>query len=191
MTLRKIATIGNPVLRQLARTLSQSELSSPPMQTLIDDMIATMHDADGAGIAAPQVYESVQICVIEIAKNPRYPERPSIPLTVLVNPVLTPQTDETFEHAEGCLSVPNLRAIVPRFCEIRVQAWDHRGENLDFIAKGLTAGVYQHEIDHLQGQLFLDRVQNTKTITTWADFDRFHRAAFAETAKRIVQRFGQ
>src|SRR6478735_165680 len=102
VAIRKIAQLGEPVLRRVARPLSVSELESPAIQTLIDDMIDTMHDADGAGLAAPQVYESVQLCVIEIASNPRYPDALDIPLTVLVNPVITPQVESPLDQlAEG------------------------------------------------------------------------------------------
>ncbi len=190
MALRKIATIGHPVLRQVARTLTREELASPPMQQLIDDLVETMRDASGAGIAANQVHEPVRICVIEIANNPRYPYMPNWPLTVLVNPVVTPTTDETFANYEGCLSVPNLRGQVPRFTAVRVRAWDRAGAEVDFEVKGLTAGTFQHELDHLDGKLFVDGVVDPRTLTTWGDFERFHREAFVERAKALVARFG-
>jgi peptide deformylase len=190
MALRKIATIGHPILRQPARELTREELGSAPLQRLVDDMVDTMRDASGAGIAANQVYEAVRVCVIEIKDNPRYPYKPNWPLTVLVNPVVVPTTDETFMNFEGCLSVPNLRGQVPRFTGVRVRAWDRRGKDLDFEVKGLTAGTFQHELDHLDGQLFVDRVTDTKTLCTWADFDRFHKDEFVERAKALVARFG-
>ncbi len=190
MALRKIATIGHPVLRQTARELTRDELTSAPMQRLVDDMVDTMRDAAGAGIAANQVYEAVRICVIEIANNPRYPYKPNWPLTILVNPVVEPTTDETFMNFEGCLSVPNLRGQVPRFTGVRVRAWDRRGKELDFEVKGLTAGTFQHELDHLDGKLFVDRVTDTRTLATWAEFERHHRDAFVERAKALVARFG-
>src|ERR1700753_1694330 len=102
MAIRKIATIGHPVLREVARPLSRDELASQSIQTFIDDLIETMHDADGAGLAANQVYEPIQICAIEVRNNPRYPYKPNIPLTILVNPVLTPVDDEQFDNYEGC-----------------------------------------------------------------------------------------
>src|SRR5579859_8245037 len=128
MALRKIATIGHPVLRELARELARDELASGPMQRLIDDMVDTMRDANGAGIAANQVHEAVRVCVIEIADNPRYPYKPNWPLTVLVNPVVEATTDETFLNYEGCLSVPNLRGEVPRYTGVRVAAWDRHAQ---------------------------------------------------------------
>src|SRR5580698_10908496 len=130
MALRKIATIGHPVLREGARPLTREELASSRVQGLIDDMVETMRDASGAGIAANQVYEPVRICVIEVNKNPRYPYKPDWPLTVLVNPVVEARTDETFLNFEGCLSVPNLRGQVPRFTVVRVRAWNRAGEDV-------------------------------------------------------------
>src|SRR5215472_14531728 len=140
MALRKIATIGHPVLRQRAREVTGEELSSAPMQRLIDDLVDTMRDANGAGIAANQVYEAVRVCVIEVADNPRYPYKPNWPLTILVNPALEVTSDETFMNFEGCLSVPNLRGQVPRFTQVRVRAWDRNGASIDREVKGLTAG---------------------------------------------------
>jgi peptide deformylase len=190
MALRKIATIGHPVLREKARELTRDELANPVTQQLVDDMIDTMRDASGAGIAANQVYEPVRICVIEVDKNPRYPYKPDWPLTVLVNPRVEARTDETFANYEGCLSVPNLRGQVPRFTVVRVRAWDRRGNDLDFEVKGLTAGTFQHELDHLDGKLFVDRVVDTRTLCTWAEYDRFHRDDFVARAKALIARFG-
>jgi peptide deformylase len=190
MALRKIATIGHPVLREPARELSRGELASAPVQQLVSDMVDTMRDASGAGIAANQVYESVRICVIEVDKNPRYPYKPDWPLTVLVNPRVEAATDETFLNFEGCLSVPNLRGQVPRFTVARVRAWDREGQDLDFEVRGLTAGTFQHEVDHLDGKLFVDRVADTRTLCTWAEYDRFHREEFVARAKALVARFG-
>jgi peptide deformylase len=190
MALRKIATIGHPVLRQVARELTRDELGSAPVQRLVDDLVDTMRDASGAGIAANQVHEPVRVCVVEIKDNPRYPYLPGWPVTILVNPVVTPTTDETFLNFEGCLSVPNLRGQVPRFTSVHVRAWDRRGKDLEFEVKGLTAGTFQHELDHLDGRLFVDGVVDTRTLCTWTDFERFHRDAFVERAKALVARFG-
>jgi peptide deformylase len=190
MALRKIATIGHPVLRERTRELARGDLASAPVQQLVSDMVDTMRDASGAGIAANQVYESVRICVIEVDKNPRYPYKPDWPLTVLVNPRVEAATDETFLNFEGCLSVPNLRGQVPRFTVVRVRAWDRKGQDVDFEVRGLTAGTFQHEIDHLDGKLFVDRVADTRTLCTWAEYDRFHREEFVARAKALVVRFG-
>jgi peptide deformylase len=190
MALRKIATIGHPVLRQVARTLRRDEIDTPAVQGLIDDMVETMRDASGAGIAANQVYEPVRVCIIEVANNPRYPYKPNWPLTVLLNPIVEPTTDETFLNYEGCLSVPNLRGEVPRFTGVRVRAWDRQGKDVDFTVRGLTAGTFQHELDHLDGKLFVDRVVDTRSLCTWADFERFRRDEFVARAKALVARYG-
>jgi peptide deformylase len=190
MAVRDIATVGHPVLRQPTRELSVNELASPEMQRLIDDLIDTMRHANGAGIAANQVHESVRIAVIEVNDNPRYPYKPRIPLTVLVNPVLELLDDETVEINEGCLSVPNLRGNVFRHVTIRVQYLDRDGVAHDEVKRGLTAGTFQHECDHLDGKLFLDRVVDTTTLTTWEQFERFHRAAFMERITAFVERVG-
>ncbi|HEY3815624.1 MAG TPA: peptide deformylase [Polyangiaceae bacterium] len=190
MALRKIATIGHPVLRQVAREVTREELGTAPMQRLVDDLVDTMRDANGAGIAANQVHEAVRVCVVEIKDNPRYPYLPGWPLTILVNAVVVPTTEETFLNYEGCLSVPNLRGEVPRFTGVRVRAWDRRGKDLEFEVKGLTAGTFQHELDHLDGRLFVDGVVDTRTLCTWTDFERFHREAFVERAKALIARFG-
>jgi peptide deformylase len=190
MAIRKIATIGHPVLRQVARPLTKEELAKAETQTFIDDLIETMRDAAGAGIAANQVYEPIRICVIEVKDNPRYPYKPNYPLTVLVNPVVTLLSDERFDNYEGCLSVPNLRGQVKRAPMVSVKAWNRNGEELSFEVKGLTAGTFQHEVDHLDGKLFVDRVQDTTTLTTWADFERFHKDAFVERAKALVAKWG-
>ena len=190
MAIRKIATVGHPVLRQVARELTRDELRSEATQRFIDDLVETMRDAAGAGLAANQVYEPIRITAIEINKNPRYPYKPNYPLTILVNPVVTPTTEDTFLNYEGCLSVPNLRGEVRRFTGVRVQAWDREGNDLDFEVKGLTAGTFQHEVDHLDGKVFLDRVEDTRSLTTWADFERFHMASFVERAKALVATHG-
>ncbi|MDB4933079.1 MAG: Peptide deformylase [Labilithrix sp.] len=190
MAIRKIATLGHPVLRQLSRPLTRDELASPAVQAFIDDLVETMHDANGAGLAANQVYEPIRICAIEVRNNPRYPYKPNFPLTILVNPEVTPTTDDTFLNYEGCLSVPNLRGEVRRFTGVHVRAWDRHGKDVELDVKGLTAGTFQHEVDHLDGKVFLDRVEDTRSLATWADFERHHMAAFVERAKALVAKFG-
>jgi peptide deformylase len=190
VTLLKIAHVGHPVLRQRAREVGREELLSPAMQRFVDDLVETMRDANGAGLAAIQVHEPVRIFAVEVHDNPRYPYKPNIPLTIVVNPVITPLTTETFDNYEGCLSVPNLRGVVARFTEVRVTGWDRRGEPYDRHCRGLTAGTFQHENDHLDGTLFLDRVKDPKTLCTWAEFDRHHKQAFVERIVPFVKRMG-
>lgn len=192
MPFLKIATLGEPVLRERSREITREELLSPATQQFIDDLIDTMRDADGAGLAAPQVFNPVRICAIEVrGNNPRYPYKPAIPLTVLVNPVLTPLNEEQFENEEGCLSVNDLRGAVKRYAHIRVQGLDRHGAVVDFEARGLTAGTYQHEVDHLDGKVFVDRVVDPATLSTWKNWDRHRKAAFVERATAIVARWGQ
>jgi peptide deformylase len=190
VTLLKIAHIGHPVLRQRARELTREELLSAETQRFIDDLVETMRDANGAGLAAIQVHNPVRIFAVEVKDNPRYPYKPNIPLTILVNPVITPLTEETFDNYEGCLSVPNLRGVVQRFAEVRVTGWDRKGEPFERVARGLTAGTFQHENDHLDGRIFVDRVKDPTTLCTWAEFDRFHKAAFVERIVPFIQRMG-
>jgi peptide deformylase len=190
MTIRKIATVGHPVLREPAREVTANELASAEVQTLIDDLIETMRDANGAGIAANQVHEPVRIAVIEVDHNPRYPYKPPIPLTVVVNPILEPLDDELVEINEGCLSVPNLRGNVMRHVNVRVRYLDRHGVEHDEVKRGLTAGTFQHECDHLDGRLFLDRVADTKSLTTWEQFERHHRDAFVARITAFVERVG-
>ena len=190
VTLLKIAHIGHPVLRQRAREVSRDELLSEAMQRFIDDLVETMRDANGAGLAAIQVYEPVRIFAVEVKDNPRYPYKPNIPLTIVVNPVITPVGDEKFENYEGCLSVPNLRGIVERYAEVRVTGWDRTGAPFDRTARGLTAGTFQHENDHLDGTIFVDRVKDPRTLTTWAEFDRYHKQPFVERIVPFVKRMG-
>jgi peptide deformylase len=189
-TLRKIAQIGHPILRERAREVSPEELKSVSVQTFIDDLVATMRDASGAGLAANQVHEPIRVCAIEVKDNPRYPYKPNVPLTILVNPVLTPIGDETFENYEGCLSVPDLRGVVRRHAEIRVTALDRHGAPIDRVVKGVTAGTFQHECDHLDGKLFLDRVEDPTTLCTWKEFARRNEAAFRDRVLALVERYG-
>ena len=183
MAIRKIAQMGEPVLRRRADLVDPNEIAAPFIQTLIDDMIETMHDADGAGLAAPQVYESLQLCVIEVDQNPRYPQFEPIPLTVLINPVVTPlvgsvlsggelSVEDSFQMYEGCLSVPGMRGRVVRPRKVRVQALDRAGVALDFVWESFRAVVVQHETDHLLGTLYVDRA-DPKTLTFLREYQRF------------------
>ena len=190
MSVREIVTVGHPVLRQRAVEVTPEDLVLPDTQRFIDDLIDTMRDANGAGLAANQIHETVRVCVIEVNQNPRYPYKPDIPLTILVNPVLTPLGTDRYENNEGCLSVPNLRGNVWRHLSVRVQALDRDGGVIDDVKHGLTAGTFQHEVDHLDGVLFVDRVDDPTTLSTWEQFDRHHRAAFVERISELVARVG-
>ena len=191
MSVREIVTVGHPVLRQRTREVTLEELKSPKVQQLIDDMIETMRDAAGAGIAANQVGETLRIAIAEVrANHPRYPYKPQIPLTVFVNPVIDVLDEETDWVNEGCLSIPGMRGVVDRHMHIRVRYLDRDGNAHDEVKQGLTAGTFQHEVDHLDGILFLDRVTDPRTFTDWEQFNRFHKDAFVTHAEEIVARTG-
>ena len=172
MAILKIARLGHPLLRQPAKPVPVDQIRSPEAQRFIDDLIETMREYDGAGLAANQVHTPQQICVIEVLENPRYPDAPHVPLTVVVNPVVTPLGDEMEEGWEGCLSVPDLRGMVPRYTAVRLQCYDREGQPLDLIAKEFFARVIQHETDHLNGIVYLDRMRDLSTLCHTAEWNK-------------------
>ncbi len=184
MTVRAILSIGHPTLRIPADAVPQAEIASERVQGVVDDLIDTMRHANGAGLAANQIGETVRIVVIEVNDNPRYPYKPPIPLTVAINPELQVLDDETVVINEGCLSVP-LRGDVVRSINLRVRYFDRHGTEHCAGARGLTAGTWQHECDHLDGILITDRA-DPATLTTWDEFERHHRAAFIERITRFT-----
>ena len=173
MAILKVARLGHPVLRTVAAPVPVPEIRLPETQRLIDDMIETMREYNGAGLSATQVHTLKQIAVIEVLSNPRYPDAPQIPLTVIVNPIVTPLTDAMEEGWEGCLSIPDLRGLVPRYTEVRLQAYDRAGEPVSLIAKDFFARVIQHETDHLNGVVFLDRMKDLSTLTHLAEWNKY------------------
>jgi peptide deformylase len=177
VAIRKIAQLGEPLLRQTALPVRLDELGE--LQGLIDDMIETMRDADGAGLAAPQVYEPLRLTVIEVSENRRYPAFEPVPLTVLVNPVVTPITGpgelgpaDVVEMYEGCLSVAGVRGRVRRPRRVRVTAHDRLGQPLEFTWEGVRAAIVQHEVDHLDGVLFVDRA-DPRSLTFLREYERY------------------
>ncbi|HWO42888.1 MAG TPA: peptide deformylase [Candidatus Eisenbacteria bacterium] len=173
MSILKVARLGHPVLRRVTQRLSLEELRGSETQKLIDDMIETMKEYDGVGLAADQVHESKQIAVLEVANNPRYPEKSHVPLTILVNPDVKPLSGEVEEDWEGCLSIPDLRGKVPRYKQIEVRAWDRHGREMHFTAVDFHARVIQHEWDHLNGKVYLDRMREFSTLCFLAEFARY------------------
>jgi len=173
MAILKVARLGHPVLRQRAESVAAGDIHSAHLQQLIDDMIETMHEYDGAGLAANQVHVPRQIAVIEVAKNPRYPEAPEIPLTVIINPVVTPLTDEMEDGWEGCLSVPDMRGVVPRYTAVRLECLDREGRPVSLVAKEFFARVIQHETDHLNGIVYVDRIRDMRTLSHIAEWQRY------------------
>lgn len=179
MAIRKIAQMGHPVLRRRAEEVPPAEIGSAFIQTLIDDMIETMRDAHGAGIAAPQVHEPVRISVIEVHQSARYPDMPEIPLSVLVNPIVEPLVAvepladrDAIAMYEGCLSVDGLHGRVRRPRRVRVRALDREGRSVELTWEGLRAAVVQHETDHLDGILFIDRA-DPKTLCFLPEYERY------------------
>lgn len=169
----KVARLGNPILRHEAKKVSLGQLDSAGFQAFLQDMIQTMREYDGVGIAAPQVHVGVQWVVIEAEHNPRYPRAPRIPLTVLINPRVQPLSKKKVYDWEGCLSVEGLRGRVPRWQSVRVEAYNVKGKKVRFKASGFLARVIQHEWDHLRGKVFLDRMDDMRTLTHLTEHARF------------------
>ena len=190
MSVREVVAIGDPVLRQRARELSGDEIASTEIQLLIDDLIETKRATHGAGIAANQVGEAVRVAIVEVEEgNPRYPYKPPVPLTVIVNPTIEPLGEGSVEINEGCLSVPDLRGSLERHLAIRVRYLDRHGEEHEETRRGLTAGTFQHEVDHLDGILFVDRA-DPRTFATWEQFDRHQRDEFVRRVTRLEEELG-
>jgi len=169
MSILKVARMGHPVLRAKARALDRAAITSADVQRLIDDMIETMIEYHGVGLAAPQVHEGVRLFVAAIGEGP---EDGSAPI-VIVNPELTVVGPDVEEDWEGCLSIPDVRGRVPRAREIRVRAFDRHGERLEMLAHDYPARVIQHETDHLDGILFFDRMRSLDSLTFLEEYSRF------------------
>jgi len=168
MSILKVSHLGHPVLRMQTKRLAKDALASPAIQTLIDNMMATMVEHYGVGLAANQVHESLAIAVIE-----SHGPRGTIPMTVVVNPEITVLDEELIDDWEGCLSIPELRGRVPRYRKLRVDALDRHGNKLQFVAENFFARVVQHEFDHLMGKVYLDRMRDFQTLTHLQEFQRY------------------
>lgn len=174
MAIRKVARMGHPVLRQKGRDLTPAEIRSPEIQRLIVDMVDTMKEYGGIGLAAPQIHESLQLAIIGYDEgSERYPDQGEQPLSVYINPKITvlDKTEQSFW--EGCLSVPELRGLVARPRKIRVDYLDERGEARSIEAEDFLATVFQHELDHLAGVLFIDRLKDTKHLAFTEEYERY------------------
>jgi peptide deformylase len=170
MPLRPIVRLGHPVLRTAAAPVSTEALRSNELQALVDDMVETMREAHGVGLAAPQVGVGSQLFVYEVRGDD---EDPGIPLRVVINPMLDPQPGELVYDWEGCLSIPELRGLVPRHPGVRVRGLDREGRPLDYVAWGFEARIIQHEFDHLNGVVYLDRMRGLESLAFEAEFEQF------------------
>jgi peptide deformylase len=170
MSILKVARMGHPVLRTPARALDKAALRNPLLQKLIDDMIETMHEYHGVGLAAPQVHEDIRIFVGMLDDEPD----PDSEAVALINPQITPDGTDTKEGWEGCLSIPDIRGLVPRFTSIVVKALDREGKPIELRLKDFAARVAQHETDHLDGILFFDRMTSMQSLTFLDEYSRYH-----------------
>ncbi len=168
MAILKVARMGHPVLRERARPLDPSEISTPRIQRLIDDMFETMHDSLGIGLAGPQVHESIRLFVAGVDD-----EDAGMPPVVMINPEITPIGAAVEEDWEGCLSIPDIRGKVPRAAEVRIRALDRHGAPIAMTATGYPARVVQHETDHLDGVLFFDRMSSFDSLTFLEEYSRY------------------
>ncbi|MBI1284435.1 MAG: peptide deformylase [Thiobacillus sp.] len=160
MAIREVLKMGDP--RLLVSANPVEDFASIELARLIVDMHDTMRSLNGAGLAAPQIGVGLQVVLFEVDTNPRYPEVEAVPLTVLINPVLTPLSDEVEEGWEGCLSVPGMRGLVPRHAGVRYQGFDATGQSIDRSVRGFHARVVQHEVDHLNGVLYPMRIRDLR-----------------------------
>lgn len=169
MPLRPIVRLGDPVLREPAAPVDPAEIASADFQRLVDDLFETMREAGGVGLAAPQVGVGRQLFVYGVEGD----DRGSVPPRVVVNPLLTPEAGEPIHDWEGCLSIPGLRGLVPRHPAVRVQGLDRHGRPLDYVAAGFEARIVQHEHDHLNGVVFLDRMRDLRSLCFEEEWHRF------------------
>ena len=168
--LRQIAQLGQPVLREVAGRITDP--ADPAVQTLIDDMLVTVAEADGVGIAAPQVYEPLSLFIVASRPNPRYPNAPEMEPTAMINPEILWVSDEKENGWEGCLSIPGLRGLVPRNRRIGVRYLTRKGEVREEEYADFLARVFQHEFDHVRGVVFVDRIESTRELITEKEYVR-------------------
>lgn len=181
-----IAQIGHPILRNKTKDIPINEIKSENTQKIIEKMIKTMRKHNGAGLAANQIYEPIRICIIEVLDNPRYKHLNTIPLKILINPkVIIKKDTATFNSYEGCLSVPNLRGKVKRYNTINVTYYTKDAKKITEDIKGLESIVYQHEIDHLDGYLFTDKVEDNSTLVTYENYQKY----YEEEYKKELENF--
>ncbi len=172
-TLLQIAELGQPVIREQAKIVET--IKDSKVQLLIDDMIATVIEVDGVGIAAPQVYQSLRIFILASHPNPRYPKAPKMKPKAMINPQILTRSKTTTRDWEGCLSIPGIRGLVPRSDSLNVSYFARSGKQEEKTLEGFIARIFQHEFDHLEGNVFIDRLDMTKDIITEKEFRRLFR----------------
>jgi peptide deformylase len=170
--LRQIAQLGHPVLRTPA--VAADLPASEALRALIDDMRETLRDADGVGIAAPQVYESSRVFIVASRPNPRYPDAPAMEPLAVINPEIVERSDELVKGWEGCLSIPGIRGLVPRHRRIRARHRTPDGHEVETEFLDFVARIFQHELDHLDGLVFLDRLESARDVVTEREYLRRH-----------------
>ena len=170
MSILKVAHMGHPVLRERARPVDKSELKDPLFQKLIDDMVETMHEYHGVGLAGPQVHEGLRLFVAMLDDDPDSNGE----AIAIINPEIIPNASDKREGWEGCLSIPDIRGMVPRFTDITVVALDRQGKKIELKLKDFPARVAQHETDHLDGVLFFDRMTSMQTLTYLEEYSKYH-----------------
>ena len=177
MSILKVSRMGHPVLRKKVRPVPPAEITAAPMQRLIDDMTQTMLEYNGVGLAAPQVHEELRLFVAQVIRDQDDEEddetrKPEI--LALINPEIKPVSRHVEEDWEGCLSIPDLRGLVPRYRDISVKGYDRTGRQIELQASGFMARVIQHEADHLDGVLFLDRMKSLDSLSFIEEYARYH-----------------
>jgi peptide deformylase len=183
--LLNVARMGNPILRRKAEEVARARIEEPEFQDFLDSMILTMHEYEGVGLAAPQVHQSLRVVVLH--EEAGIQDAAQQPLTVLINPRITPLTEERSSMWEGCLSVPGLRGRVSRPNRVRLAALDRWGKKIDLELKGFAAIVIQHECDHLDGVLFLDRIEDRRELAFEREFERYFRPELEAEAEEAAE----
>lgn len=177
--LLQVAQMGSPVLRKKAKSVVN--IKDPMVQKLINDLIATLMDVDGVGLSAPQVYKSLRLFIVASHPNPRYPNAPKMKLTAIINPKILAYSKEIKKDWEGCLSIPGIRGLVPRSMEISVEYTTVTGKKVNKIYQDFIARIFQHEYDHLEGIMFVDRLESTKDLISEREYQKMMKKALKST----------
>jgi peptide deformylase len=166
--LKSIAQLGDAILRKTAQTIQANTM--PTLMPLMADMLKTLEESGGVGLAAPQIYESVRMIIVASRPTARYPQAPSMPATIMVNPEYTVLSEKMEKDWEGCLSIPGIRALVPRYQDIGVTYTDQSGQRQQEHLQGFVARIFQHEVDHLEGLVYLDKIEHNRDIISETEF---------------------